>query len=124
MIKARISIHSFLDIITNSSTELFVIDKEKGLEFVRETIDEILKTYPSEYGCTPSVYLENADYYTDTYIDEDEAVKYLRARGYLVEAPTTPKDPESIVVSWERGCMSREFIKKVSEVFETELIDF
>jgi hypothetical protein len=33
-----INIHSLVDVITNSSTELFVIDKNKSLKFVKEVL--------------------------------------------------------------------------------------
>jgi hypothetical protein len=32
----KIRLHSFVDIITNSSTELFVIDQNYGLDYVKE----------------------------------------------------------------------------------------
>lgn len=35
--------HSFIDVITNSSTELFVGDQAKGIEFVKEALVELLR---------------------------------------------------------------------------------
>lgn len=40
-----VSIHSFVDVITNSSTELFVCDHQKGLESVKEILQRILDGY-------------------------------------------------------------------------------
>lgn len=37
--------HSFIDVITNSSTELFVTDKDRSVEFVKELLQELLNTY-------------------------------------------------------------------------------
>ena len=51
-----IKAHSFIDVITNSSTELFVGDQAKGVEFIKAAMDELLvgydKKYPSEYPST------------------------------------------------------------------------
>lgn len=42
--------HSFIDVITNSSTELFVCDTEKSLELIEELLEELLQTYNKLYG--------------------------------------------------------------------------
>lgn len=42
MDKIIINIHSFIDVITNSSTELFVLDTEKSLEVVREILESAI----------------------------------------------------------------------------------
>ena len=39
-----ISIHSFIDVITNSSTELFVVDKSKIKEEMKELFELIIDT--------------------------------------------------------------------------------
>ena len=67
--KFIIPIHSFVDVITNSSTELFIIDKEKGLEMVKEIVEEGLKKYPSEYNKVPSVHIDNPEYYSVIYLE-------------------------------------------------------
>jgi len=124
--KFIISIHSFIDIITNSSTELFVVDEEKTLELVRNVVNQALIDFPSSYGidCC-SVNLEDATYYLDYVIDNSEdAITYLKDRGYKIEAPEKEKEPQSIVISWERGTMSNEFITFIGDTFGTELIDY
>lgn len=40
-----ISIHSFVDLITNSSSELFICSTEKSIEAVKEIIEELYKDY-------------------------------------------------------------------------------
>lgn len=37
--------HSFVDVITNSSSELFVCDTDKSEEFIREFLQKCLETY-------------------------------------------------------------------------------
>lgn len=37
--------HSFVDVITNSSSELFVCDTDKSQEFIREFLERCLETY-------------------------------------------------------------------------------
>jgi len=40
-----VTIHSFVDIITNSSTELFVLDTDKSVEFVKEILQEAINLH-------------------------------------------------------------------------------
>jgi hypothetical protein len=124
--KILIPIHSIVDVITNSSTELFIIDKEKGLETVQEIVNQAVAMFPSKYGCIPSVHLDNPEYYDGSYgcFDLDEAIKKLESRGYTVIAPEGDvQDPEVIVISWERGNMPREFCNFISETFNVQLED-
>lgn len=43
-----IATHSFVDLITNSSSELFVCDTEKTLEMVKEVVEKITRNYYDE----------------------------------------------------------------------------
>ena len=40
-----INIHSFIDLITNSSTELFVLDTDKSLEVVKDILQEAINLH-------------------------------------------------------------------------------
>ena len=40
--------HSCVDLITNSSSELFIGKNDQGIEFVKETLTEMLKEYNKE----------------------------------------------------------------------------
>lgn len=127
--KAIILVHSFVDVITNSSTELFIIDKEKGLETVKETVSEALKKYPMEYPSygTPDVRLDNPTFYNDMYYNEGEAelfIKFLELKGYKVIPPEKEIEPEAIVISWERGSCSQGFINFIEKTFNAEIIDY
>jgi hypothetical protein len=47
-----ISVHSFIDVITNSSTELFVCNTEKTIEAVKEALVVIMNKFrPNEETC-------------------------------------------------------------------------
>ena len=125
MMYIKIPIHSIVDVITNSSTELFIIDKEKGVEMVQSVIDEAIKKFPAEYGnYTPTASLEHADHYQDNWFNEEEVITFLKRKGYKVEAPENPQEPQVIVISWKRGDMSHDFIKFIEEAFDTEVIDY
>lgn len=41
----RVKPHSFVDVITNSSTELFTCNTNKSVEMVEELLKELLNTY-------------------------------------------------------------------------------
>lgn len=124
----RIAVHSVIDVITNSSTELFIIDKEKGhnLEYVQEIVNDTLKKFPPLYeGCLPYVTLENPEYYDGNCVmmNTEDAIKHLESRGYKIEPPEVVHEPEAITISWERGYMRKEFIDYISKLFDAELTD-
>lgn len=45
--KIKINLHSMVDVITNSSTELFVLDTNKSLETVKEILQEAINLHNS-----------------------------------------------------------------------------
>ena len=127
--KIKIPIHSFIDVITNSSSELFVIEAEKGLEAVQKIVEHALIDYPADntwsLGHKPSVYLGNPTWYMDFNFnlhDDEELIKWLEMKGYKVEAPEKVQEPEAIIIEWERGYVSQGFINYISETFNTEVI--
>jgi len=127
--KITIPIHSVIDVITNSSFELFIVEAEKGLEAVKKIVDHAMIDFPSEYtwaeGSKPNVYIGDPSYYMDNnfnhYNDED-LIKWLEMKGYKIEAPEKTKEPEAIIIEWERGYLSEGFIRFISETFNTEVI--
>jgi hypothetical protein len=48
----RVNVHSMIDVITNSSTEIFLIMKNNAVKGMFEIIDEILKVGESGYKAT------------------------------------------------------------------------
>lgn len=114
-----IPIHSFVDVITNSSTELFVCDTEKAISLVRELVDEIQNKYPNEYG-----HRLHVDYAEDYelreifgYFDEEEAVKFLKAKGYTVEPPKEGSAKQYIKISAERGGLHPRVKNFIEDMF-------
>ena len=57
----KIKIHSIVDVITNSSSEIFVCNTDKTLEVVREFLAEMLKFY--------NAFLEKDLLFEDVFLD-------------------------------------------------------
>jgi hypothetical protein len=53
-----VNVHSMIDVITNSSTELFVCDTDKSIETVKELLKELLEKYDEleNVGCEDKSY--------------------------------------------------------------------
>ena len=123
MKKIFIDIHSYVDIITNSSTEIFICDTDKTLELVRSLVYEIEKKFPNEYGHKLSV--DYADSYEIEnafgYIDEENAINILKAKGYTITPPIENGKSSLISISAERGGMDyrvKDFIESFFNVID------
>ena len=70
--KYTLTIHSFVDLITNSSTELYVAAGDKTVKAVKEIIDNILALAKSDLTCD-DLFTVEIDYqkYYDDYDGED-----------------------------------------------------
>ena len=116
-----VDVHSFVDVITNSSTELFVCDTDKSVDMVEALVKEIESAHPNEYGHMLSIEkMETEDWRLQEifscYIDnEEDVVKYLRAKGYTINGPAETPESKYISISAERGGMDPrvfDFINK------------
>jgi hypothetical protein len=119
----KINIHSFVDVITNSSTELFVANTEKSLEQVREIVYEMEKKWPDDHGHRFNVAMENPDYHyfdESAYVDTADAITHLTNRGYKVIKPKVEKEPEALIISIERGGIHPEMKKFIIETFNAK----
>jgi hypothetical protein len=106
----RIKPHSLIDIITNSSTEIFTIKGDYELEFVQDGIvaKAIDLGYPvedQEY-LRRSIYLNEIDQYPFDKETIEMYVSFLRKKGYAVIVPAEPKPVYEIVLSVEMGEVS------------------
>lgn len=115
--KITIKIHSFIDLITNSSTEMFVIDNSKGIEFVKDIIEAKFPKLFKEIH----IY-EGEDEYMWEFneYDKERSIRYLKKMGYTLIEPPQDFIPLSIHISAERGTMSEEFIKFIEKEFNGE----
>jgi len=109
--------HSAIDLITNSSTEMFIIDKSNNI-----TVDIINAAIKEKFpDCELRAYAGTPDwFYYESDEEVEEHVRRLRARGYVVAAPLEVTEPEEIQISCERGGMSTEFKKFIIETFNGE----
>jgi phosphoglycerate-specific signal transduction histidine kinase len=77
-----INIHSFVDLITNSSTEIFVQASDQTVKSVKKLIDELLKLGNSQYKCedlfdiylTVGVWNDDIDDYVQEYAKYDPMI--------------------------------------------------
>lgn len=120
----RVNPHSLVDLITNSSTEIFVVNTDKTVEVVREMIDEIQGKYPNEYGHRLHVGIADPWQLNDFFgiYDLEDAKRYLEANGYEV----TKKDEaiSYITISAERGGLASEVHNFINDNFEVVHYDF
>jgi hypothetical protein len=76
-----LNLHSFVDLITNSSSELFVCDTEKSIKMVKEVVEKIINNYYDELGvpcpniwedifCEP--YIEKIDFDIRNYPNQED----------------------------------------------------
>ena len=84
----RIPIHSFIDLITNSSTEIYIGTKEKTIEYAKEMIDKFLAEAGSDKKADDLFTFEQCDDvdkrdYPDDYSDDDDWYDRI-PRGELV----------------------------------------
>lgn len=119
----KIYLHSIIDVITNSSSELFVVDKSYGLEFVEKVIKEKEKEFPAKLPYHKvSIFLDSSER-RDCYFDTDDAIKYLKNRGYKIIAPEVEiEPPQVIMISCEQGYISDELRKFIIETFNAKYL--
>ena len=114
--KIIIRIHSAIDLITNSSTEIFIIDKSNNV-----TVDIINAAIKEKFpDCDFKAYVTSPEWFYEYDYNIDEYIRKLRLLGYKIEAPKNIVEPEEIHISCERGEMSSEFIKFIRETFNGE----
>ena len=79
--KIKIEIHSIIDVITNSSSEIFTIETGKTKEFLSDSINEFCRSKKIKYSIPPSCIdvLEEFDW------DIKYKIQELRDLGYTVE---------------------------------------
>lgn len=77
--KIEIKLHSLVDIITNSSSEIFTIETDKTKEFLAEAVNSFCKENDLGYKIQPSwIDDEEEDW------DLQQQIQSLKDRGYEV----------------------------------------
>ena len=76
--------HSFVDVITNSSTELFVCDENKSLELIENILQQIVVNYneeqvPHDEWAYPTTYEQTFD---KPYVYTQEMYDKVKKEGY------------------------------------------
>jgi hypothetical protein len=72
-------IHSVIDVITNSSTELFVCNTNKDIEYIKELLQELLDLYnkgTDEYLLYEDVFNDPFIYTKEMFLKVDPEYKY------------------------------------------------
>jgi hypothetical protein len=77
-------IHSMVDVITNSSTEMFICDTDKSLELIKEFLEELLKVYNKMFD----KYLLFDEVFEEPHFmnnEDEECLESYREYGYFKE---------------------------------------
>ena len=84
--KIRIYTHSIIDVITNSSSEIFTIETDKTVDFLVEVINNFCEENKIKYRFSS---------YSFDSIEEDydvkEAIELLESYGYVITKKDTTK---------------------------------
>lgn len=138
MIAMYIPIHSFVDVITNSSSELFICATKSTIEMVKEIIDSFLMTMGSDKKSTDlfdfklMVQVNNPNWKIDGLwsieVDEDsnEGRKFIKnrqndARGYNNFLKITPIEDQDL--SQDDRELINTIANKLSNIIGTYAID-
>jgi len=104
MKKLIIPLHSFVDVVTNSSTMIYVMPNEGSVSAMYDIIDEILKVSWSEKKAK-----DLFDVYYEPTLDEEEVV------GWDTEKEDyTDTDKELIAISKKKKITEEEYCKLTS----------
>lgn len=77
-----INTHSFIDVITNSSSELFICDTDKSIEFVKEILQSMINTYNV---ANPNNQITYKECFRDPYYAKDDFDALLNWIEYYVD---------------------------------------
>lgn len=94
-----VKIQSVSDIITNSSSEVFVIYDQNGIDTIKALVNSILKLSESEYSCD--------DLFDFEFIWDDIAEEYYNDDGGLEKTGKTLEeycqDMQNDCLNWREG---------------------
>ena len=109
--KITINIHSFIDIITNSSTEIFIQATEQTVKNLKSLIDSILAIGGSTLKCNDVFEMKlKKDNPYDDYDDEDD---YNDDNEYDVTIEAKP------LIEGANAKLASEILTRLTHLFET-----
>jgi hypothetical protein len=123
----KINVHSFIDVITNSSTEIFISTHDKTITLAKELINGLLKVAKSEKTADDlfelhteeKLYLINYNEY-----DGDEEEKYIKTGEKYDEEKFTTEDSDGwsesrlIIKPKDNSNTTIDLVEKIYEMFE------
>ena len=118
--KIRIKIHSFVDVITNSSTELFITNNRKTIDQVKDILEEIIDYYND--GVEKRLYEESEklsinDFLVYIYTKE----KYdNRSKGYGWDYEKKKNIGKIMIEGAEDNIIPYEIFDMIERVFKAE----
>jgi len=93
----KIHVHSFVDLITNSSTEIYIMASDKTIKTMRKLVNDILVAGKSNYTCDQLFSIEIDKEEFEAYYDQpyDEWAQGGESRNVQVVVKSLVKDEEA-----------------------------
>lgn len=118
-----INIHSFIDLITNSSSEMFITATGKTEKTVKEIIDNVLKLSGSKLTADD---LFEFGVYGEVWDEEKETYKTKKFTSEMMEENMSDESPASLTLkvkakdkSSELGKTTAKLLSELENLFET-----
>lgn len=127
--KFIINTHSFIDVITNSSSEIFICDTTKSLDDITALVKNKEKKWPNKYGEHVNIYLDDASSYYDydcnfNEYQISEMIEFLEKYGFKIIPPKEElKSNPVIVIACETGLINPQLKEWIIKTFNSKLID-
>ncbi len=112
-----IKIHSFVDLITNSSTEIYIQATDKTIETIKKLIDNILEIGGSTLHCDDlfDISLDKERLFKDSYYDVDPT---MTAEQFYEETVSEYSSSRDIYISVKPKDPNSEAAKSAAKVLE------
>lgn len=115
------NVHSVVDSITNSSTEMFTVQDDRDVELIKGILMEAVKKFQPTDVVVPYVTTDISDYEARDAFDlsgtTESMISYLRYLGYTVDGPGPNHQFKLVSISWERGALCDDFIDYIKQNF-------
>jgi hypothetical protein len=115
----KIKIHSFVDLITNSSTTIYVYQQE-SIPVLKELINEILALCNESYKCDDIFHISNhyeIDQYVESFDNEIADAVFMEKHG-LSEEHFSIESMKKLFDSIEHGLEKPKWIKELEKLIK------